>query len=182
MSVYSAVERSKVQLPILKVRPGAEVECVFGEVGPMWYGVHWVHDRQLLCAATEANSCPVCELASQRVVGMTLVACRFRDATRAFLLEVSPLAFSNFESRCRYAGLNLCDGLQCVVSRPRARGCLRIEPIVAVGLGERWLDAERRLLGGWAVLYGLPLPTLSETFKEFQERVASVLEGELGSL
>jgi len=176
MVVSQAIERSKLQLPILKVRPGAVVEAVFGEVGPIWFGVHWIGNRQVLCGATQTQDCPLCGLTAGRVIGMTLVGCRLQGASRAFLLEVSPLAFSSLESRCRFSGLNLCDGVLCEVSRPRARGCLRIEPREAVGLGEQWLDAERRLVGGWAVLYGLPLPTLEETFTQFQERVASVIQ------
>ncbi|MFZ1057872.1 MAG: hypothetical protein WAP47_01630 [Candidatus Rokuibacteriota bacterium] len=52
---------------------------------------------------------------------------------------------------------------------------LRLEPEETVERSGLWLDAERRLLGGWAVLYGLPLPMLDETFAEFQSRVVVAL-------
>jgi hypothetical protein len=176
MNTSHAVERSKVQLPILKVRPGCEVECVFLEAGPLWYGVHWVTDRALLCALGSTEGCPLCALNISRVVGVTMVLVQVRDAWRPLLLELSPTAFSTFEARCRFAGLVLGDGVLAVVSRPRARSGLRIEPLQRHGVGEHFLDVERRLVGAWAVLYGLPLPMLTETFDEFQIRVSSIVE------
>lgn len=174
--VPPAVARSKAQLPILKVRPGAEVECVLLGAGPIWYGVHWLNGRQHLCCAWERAACPLCAVSLGRVVGMTLVVCRVQGADRAFLLELSPLSFSSFEERVRFAMLGDADAVRCVVSRPRARGYLRIVPVEAASAGEHLLDADRRLLGGWAVLYGLPLPMLTDSFEEFQVRVSSVLE------
>lgn len=176
MSSLTAIERSRLQLAIVKVRPGAVVHAVFGEFGPLWFGVHWAGGRQVLCCCTEELSCPLCSFGSSRVVGMTLVGLRVRDASRAFLLEVSPLAYGDLESRCRFGGFELADGVRCEVTRPRARGCLRIEPLEVVGWEAFGLDAERRLLAAWAVLYGLPLPMMEETFTQFGERVASVLE------
>lgn len=176
MNVCTAVLRSKSQMPILKVNPGAKVEGVLGDFGPLWFGVHWMGNRQHLCCQSDDSICPLCSFGSPRVIGITLCVLTLNNVTRGFLLEISPLAWSNFESRCRFDGVNLADGVRCVISRPRARGALRIEVVGTGGLGTQWLDGERRLLGGWAVLYGLPLPTLTETFEEFQTRVASLVE------
>jgi hypothetical protein len=174
--VSQALERSRLQLPILKVRSGAVVEAVFCDSGPLWFAAHWVNGRQVLCAGMDQADCPLCGVNQSRVLGMTIVALRVQAASRAFLLEVSPLAFSSFEARCSLAGMPLAEGVLCAISRPRARGCLRIEPYAVVGVGEHWLDGERRLLGGWAVLCGLPLPLLNETSVEFQRRVVAVVQ------
>lgn len=176
MSVEQALERSRLQLPILKIRSGAVVEGVFGGIGPVWFAVHWVNGRQVLCGSMEEEECPLCGVNQSRVIGMTIVSLRLPAASRAFLLEVSPVAFSAFESRCRFRSMALCEGVEAEISRPRARGCLRIEPCGVVGVGEHWLDGERRLLGAWAVLYGLPLPLLDETFTAFQRRILAVVQ------
>lgn len=175
MSPSFAVERSKMQLPILKITPGGVVKCVLGDVGPLWYGVHWAGNRQHLCSGYNGSSCPLCGLTESRVIGMTLVEVEIGNTRRPLLLEVSPLAWSNLESRCRFGGFDLVAGVRTTLSRPRARGMLRLEPEETVERSGLWLDAERRLLGGWAVLYGLPLPMLDETFAEFQSRVVVAL-------
>lgn len=176
MSSPSALERCRLQLPILKVRPGAVVEAVFYDVGPLWFGVHWAGGRQQLCVSDVSRECPLCCFGGSRVVGMCLVSCRLQGGSQAFLLEISPLGWSNFETRLRFAGLDLLTGVLTQISRPRAKGALRVEALRDGAGGEGWLDAERRLLGGWAVLYGLPLPTLDETMEAFTTRVSSVVE------
>jgi len=176
MASFPAVDRSKVQLPILKVQPGAQVEATLCDVGPLWFAVHWVNGRQLICSGDAGECCPVCSLGSSRVIGMTLVSCRLSGGVRPFLLEISPLGFSQFEERVRFAGLDLRLGVRAMITRPRARGCLRVDPVGAGELGTLWLDGERRLIGGFSVLYGLPLPTLDESFEDFTVRVRSVVE------
>jgi hypothetical protein len=176
MSVPSAVLRSRFQLPIVKVRPGSIVAGVLGEVGPLWFGVHWVGGRQFLCCGSEEAGCPLCSLGQSRVVGVTMMEIRLQGGRQEFLLELSPLAFSNFESRLRFAGFDLKCGVQVQVTRARARGGLRIEPCGPCDRFEMWLDGERRLLNAWAVLYGLPLSESGESFTQFLERTRSVIE------
>jgi hypothetical protein len=176
MTPVHALERSKVQLPVLKVREGASVEAVLCDVGPLWFGVHWVGGRQLLCSFDHEQDCPLCGMNQSRVIGMTIAVCRAQVASRAFLLQVSPLAFLTFEQRCEFLSFELSDGVFAQITRPRARGCLRIEPVKVVGLGDHWVDGYRRLLAAWAVLYGLPLPLVNETFKEFGTRVLSIVQ------
>lgn len=176
MTVNNVLERSMCQLPVLKVRPASECVAAFGELGPLWYAVHWANDRQHLCCGSDVVDCPLCVYGASRVVGMTLVTTRLQAASKVFLLEVSPIAWGQFSDRCRFGDFVLADGVEAKVTRPRARGCLRIEPLVRVDEFASWLDAERRLLRAWAVLYGLPLPSLTETFEEFFRRVLSVVE------
>lgn len=172
----SAVDRCRFQLPILKVRPGAVVRGVLGEVGPIWFGVHWVRERQLLCGASEDAGCIYCALGAARVVGLTLFETSIQGKRVEMLLEVSPLAFGEFEQRLRFGGFDLKSGVVVEVSRPRARSRLRIEPVMVPDRWQAWLDGERRLLNAWAVLYGMPLSSPTETFEEFLQRVRSVIE------
>lgn len=175
MIAVAAVERCRMQLPVLKVRPGSVTECVFWDVGPIWFGVHWVGDRQHLCCAEDSEPCPLCSAVGGRVVGLCLVGCRLQGGERAFLLEVSPLAWSQFEARLRFAGLDLDRGVLASISRSRARGVMHIEPMDGEASGAVWLDAERRLVGAWAVLYGLPLPYLVESFEDFHTRLRPLI-------
>lgn len=176
MSVPSAVLRSRFQLPIVKVRAGSVVEGVLGELGPLWFGVHWVGGRQCLCCASDEAGCPLCAFGASRCIGVTMVEMRIQDRRREFLLEVSPLAFSNFESRLRFSGLDLKLGVTCEITRARARMGLRIEPVGGAERFEMWVDGERRLLNAWAVLYGLPLSESGESFTQFLERTRAVIE------
>lgn len=175
MVVPVALSRSRLQLPILKVRAEAVVRGVMSEVGPLWFGVHWVDGRQVLCSLSDVSPCALCAAFPSRVIGITLLLCRLQGVSKMFLLELSPLAWSNFESRCRFVGAGLERGVSVEISRPRAKGCLRIDAGSEVELGVEWMDAGFGLLAGWAVLYGLPLPSQFETFTQFQTRVAPIV-------
>lgn len=175
MMVPVALSRSRLQLPILKIRQGALVHCVVADVGPFWFAVHWVDGRQVLCSLGDVSPCPLCACFPARVIGCTLALLRLSGVSRLFLLEVSPIAWSNFESRCRMGAIDMSGGVSVEISRPRARGALRIEARESVSLNECWKDADFHLLAGWAVLYGLPLPSAGETSTQFVARTLSIL-------
>lgn len=176
MSPEKALVRSRFQLPIVKVRPGSVVTGILGDVGPIWFGVHWVGGRQVLCAGEDGSGCALCALGAGRVIGLTMIELIVQNARREFLLEVSPVAFSNFESRCRFSGLDLDLGVRCEVGRSRMRSMLRIDPIDQAPNYQAWLDGDRRLVNAWAVLYGLPLAEPRETVDDFRVRVGSVIQ------
>lgn len=171
-----ALDRARFQLPLLRVRAGAVAEGVVGMIGPLWFGVHWIEGRQRLCGLSSSEDCPLCALSAARILGMTLIQCALSNASATLLLEFSPLAWGQFEERCRFHGGDLREGVRVRITRPRARGCLRIEPLGTPSHFSMWLDGERRLLNAWAVLYGLPLATREETVEAFTERVKSVVQ------
>jgi len=175
--------RSRAQLTLLRVRPGAVVHVRLLPVGPAWFTTHWVGKRQVLCAGDSDVGCPACGLVPPRVVGFVLVLVTVRaevDRQQLFLLEISPHSWAGFEMGCQFEGIQPGQIVWCELHRRSQRSPLKIEPckVSDVALGATFED--RTLMNAVAVLYGLPLMGATEELESWKSRVAPVVSS-LGS-
>ena len=169
------IERSRAQLPLLKINPGAVVRVKVLPVGPAWFTVHWVGKRQVLCAARGESGCMACGVAPGRVVGFVLVTTLLVEKERLFLLEVSPLALNSLEMSAQFEGISTNASVWCDVSRHGARRPLRFEAVEESRYDCPQEAATVRLMNAVAVLYGLPLMIVGECVSSWEERVAATV-------
>jgi len=170
------LERSRAQLPLLKVNPGALVEVVVAPVGPAWFTTHWLGRRQVLCAGDE-GACLACGSYPPRVVGFVLACAVVAGKRRVFLLEVSPSSWSRFEMGLCWESVADGQWVRANLTRPRLRAPLRIE-VVCGGTSplDGYEPSERTLVNAVAVLYGLPLMTCTESLQDWESGVQPMLE------
>lgn len=176
MNCLSVLERSRAQLSLLKVLPGALVEVVLAPVGPMWFTTHWLGRRQVLCAGGE-GTCVACGSYPARVVGFVVACAVVSGKRRLFSLEVSPGAWSRYEMGCNWESVAKGQWVRANLTRPRLRAPLRIEVICGASSpveGEQ--PSERSLVNAVAVLYGLRLMTPTESVQDWEAGVQPMLE------
>jgi hypothetical protein len=169
------VERSRAQLPLLKINQGAVVRLKVLPLGPCWFNVHWIGRRQVLCSGCSEHGCEACGVSGSRVVGFVLCTTLLLGKERLFLLEVSPLAINSFEMSAKFESLSVTDCLWCDVIRPGSRRPLRFEVVEASSVSETFDRGLGRLANAVAVLYGLPLMSVGEKVSDWEERVAVVV-------
>lgn len=175
MDSQIVVERSRAQLALLRINPGAVARVKVVAGGPAWFQVHWVGKRQVLCCSDGGSYCPACAIAPGRVIGFVLCTTLLGERERLFLLEVSPLAISSMEMSAKFEGLSTSDSLWCDVTRPGSRRPLRFEAIEASGITAPESAMRARLINAVAVLFGLPLMRVEETVEAWEERVRGVV-------
>jgi len=158
----------RVKLPVLKVRVGQSCRIVLASESVCGFQVHWLDNRSYMCPGDGCEACA--HSLGSRWNGFFVVRVDLVEGRRVMLLEVSPGCFDRLHGLATMEGFSGLAGLECLVSRPKARGGLVIDPVDARVFKELPLVPAAKAWDAIGTLYGLPAMAPGESLEEWEAR------------
>lgn len=150
--------------PVLKLRPGSKCAAVLLGTRFLPLSCHWV-GHTVPCPGTE---CPLCAILPVRGLHYLPVMV----AGRASILEMSPMASSNFEQHARLLHSGLSVGMLVEFSRRGAKSPIHAEIVeLQDGVNEvPFIMFVSRVMA----LYHLPAANPAESLAAYEERLRGI--------